>query len=637
MRLLQYNRDESFTFTNDLATDVPEYAILSHTWGSDFDEVTYRDLVDGAGKGKAGYEKLSFCAKQATHDGLQYFWVDTCCIDKASQNELSEAINSMFRWYQNSARCYVYLSDISVTHWGGGKQPPEIAPEVALGASRWFTRGWTLQELLAPSSVEFFTRDGYRLGDKKSLEQKIHDITGISIPALRGNPLSQFSVEERLKWAETRQTSREEDWAYSLLGIFGVFMPLIYGEGKDNALRRLKNEVARLDDHSQRYSSTSAGPGKLGVTRESVVKAVAEESAKEALLEAEKELEQRRMGFFMSTKLIRGPIWGILHAKPWTVITEDVLMDTKELTKTARFWTSGQYRTVYPEDEPGSEIILSVDWGLHTELESPVLDWAISTADSLFYPGVHTGRLELKKRRQIDSSPLDLFNTVLKMTWESGIFSPFPDSDTGFMSSVGPLEEGGCLVLTQALQSLAYSLIHGPFAPPETTSPGTEVFAWHKMGGKVRVYFDAPKYSVVNSLAWQDRSIRAAAFFSNALNRDLESLGPLDFVRLPEHCLEVSRVACGELVEFYNLEGEIQNQIDAETHARGESKHVVKEPSWILDLSYSPGEIRSYSAWICRDRVWAGRIARLAGLKLLARAAAALGESESTGGTGEKT
>ena len=234
MRLLKWDDDGEFSLTMPLVGDnVPPYAILSHTWGPDTEEVTFTDLANRTGKDKEGYRKIWFCAKQARYDGLQFFWVDTCCIDKSNNNELSEAINSMFRWYHDAARCYVYLSHLSIT----------AQSESDFRASRWFTRGWTLQELLAPTSVEFFTQEGQRIGDKRSLEQQIHEITGIAIPALRGVPLSQFEVDERFKWIETRQTTRDEDMAYCLLGIFDVFMPLIYGEGKENAIRRLRKEI----------------------------------------------------------------------------------------------------------------------------------------------------------------------------------------------------------------------------------------------------------------------------------------------------------------------------------------------------------------------------------------------------------
>jgi hypothetical protein len=244
MRLLKYDENGDFSLTNDLVGEkVPKYAILSHTWGDE--EVTFKDMVESTGKGKAGYEKIRFCARLADRDSLQYFWVDTCCIDKSNNTELSEAINSMFRWYRDADRCYVYMSDVSVIGYEQlGEQHQHQPPwESAFQMSRWFTRGWTLQELLAPASVEFFTREGMPVGDKRSLEQRIHKITGIPVPALQGTPLSQFEVDERFAWAQARETTREEDSAYCLLGIFGVFVPLIYGEGREHAIGRLKKEV----------------------------------------------------------------------------------------------------------------------------------------------------------------------------------------------------------------------------------------------------------------------------------------------------------------------------------------------------------------------------------------------------------
>ena len=207
------------------------------------DEVTFKDLVDGTSKGKIGYNKIQFCGEQAKTDGLQYFWVDTCCIDKSSSAELTEAINSMFHWYRNAAKCYVYLSDVSTTKRKASNEFFELTWESAFQASRWFTRGWTLQELLAPGTVEFFSREGKLLGDKSTLERQVHKITGIPILALQGTPLSQFGVEERLSWAENRKTKRKEDKAYSLLGIFNVYMPYIYGEGSKHAFDRLLNEI----------------------------------------------------------------------------------------------------------------------------------------------------------------------------------------------------------------------------------------------------------------------------------------------------------------------------------------------------------------------------------------------------------
>jgi hypothetical protein len=149
----------------------------------------------------------------------------------------------MFRWYQKAAKCYVYLSDVSTRKRKASDTAIECNWESAFRDSEWFTRGWTLQELLAPRSVEFFSRDGKRLGDKLTLKRHIQEITGIPISALEGAPLSQFRIEERFSWAENRQTIRGEDKAYSLLGIFGIYLPLIYGESKEHAFKRLRKEI----------------------------------------------------------------------------------------------------------------------------------------------------------------------------------------------------------------------------------------------------------------------------------------------------------------------------------------------------------------------------------------------------------
>jgi len=154
----------------------------------------------------------------------------------------------MFRWYRDATKCYVYLSDVST---GKHSRSSELLWEPAFRQSRWFTRGWTLQELLAPRTVEFFSRDGKRLGNKSSLEQQIHEVTGIAIQALQGGVLSEFSVDERRSWAAKRQTTIEEDQTYCLLGIFDVYLPLIYGEGKEHAFRRLQDEIDRRSGDTQ--------------------------------------------------------------------------------------------------------------------------------------------------------------------------------------------------------------------------------------------------------------------------------------------------------------------------------------------------------------------------------------------------
>jgi len=243
IRLLHREADGEIVFREPTSGDVPPYTILSHTWGKE--EVGFQDMEAGTARSKAGWRKIEFCSKQAAADGVKYFWIDTCCIDKKNAVELSAAINSMFRWYQKAVRCYVYLSDVSIYGEGqDGRSSPTW--ETAFRKSRWFTRGWTLQELIAPAYVDFFSSGGDRLGNKLSLEEMVCDITGITRNALRGDTMSTFSIAERMSWAEGRQTTIEEDEIYSLLGIFNVSLPLIYGEGRENASRRLREEIDKL-------------------------------------------------------------------------------------------------------------------------------------------------------------------------------------------------------------------------------------------------------------------------------------------------------------------------------------------------------------------------------------------------------
>jgi len=250
MRLLERTSTGDYSLTKKLNDDeIPPYGILSHTWGNDNEEVTFEDVVAGSEGDKVGWRKIRFCGEQAARDGLIYFWIDSCCIKKSSDAELSEAINSMFRWYSRATKCYVYLSDVSI-----GEHDlvhPQSVWDLAFRSSKWFTRGWTLQELLAPVSVEFFSSEGKQLGDRESLKLQIHEITGISSQALQGSPLSEFGVNERLSWAAKRITKLKEDQAYSLVGIFGISMAARYGEGKEMAFTRL---CSKIDKASNRKS-----------------------------------------------------------------------------------------------------------------------------------------------------------------------------------------------------------------------------------------------------------------------------------------------------------------------------------------------------------------------------------------------
>jgi hypothetical protein len=260
MRLLRLSKDNEISITTDLVggDTIPPYAILSHTWAADTHEVTFRDLANGTGKAKPGYEKIRFCGEQARKDNLEYFWIDTCCINKENKAELSQAIQSMFRWYCNADRCYVYLLDVSYPLLDTDEDMSLPPWDTAFRASRWFTRGWTLQELLAPSTVEFYSREKRRLGDKTSLKSQIHEITSIPYAVLEGAPLSQFSVNERLQWREHRKTKHEEDGAYSLLGIFDVYLAPLYGEGSVGAFRRLMEEIDKLERCIQDIRSTDS-------------------------------------------------------------------------------------------------------------------------------------------------------------------------------------------------------------------------------------------------------------------------------------------------------------------------------------------------------------------------------------------
>ncbi|KAI0449389.1 heterokaryon incompatibility protein-domain-containing protein [Xylaria acuta] len=236
---------------------VPKYAILSHTWGED--EVTLQDMqssLDLARK-KRGFWKIERCCEIARRQGIHYAWVDTCCIDKTNNAELSEAINSMYRWYQDAEVCYAYLSDVwssdvpsPITSFGGDDDVDFVHPS-PFYQSRWFSRGWTLQELVAPKSVEFYTNHWHLIGTRKTLQSQIAYITRIRSEVLYAGfssaRLSGYSVAERMSWAATRTTTRIEDRAYSLLGIFNVNIPLIYGEGS-KAFHRLQEEIIKWQE-----------------------------------------------------------------------------------------------------------------------------------------------------------------------------------------------------------------------------------------------------------------------------------------------------------------------------------------------------------------------------------------------------
>ncbi|KAM7189820.1 Heterokaryon incompatibility protein (HET) domain containing protein [Rhypophila sp. PSN 637] len=227
------------TYKLEYVFQAKRYAILSHTW--DKDEVDFHTIQDpDVASTKKGWQKIERTCRLAAAEGIQYAWIDTCCIDKSSSAELSEAINSMFRWYRESSVCYVWLSDFSASP-GIAKESITDGP---MSKCKWFQRGWTLQELIAPKKMDFFDGRWIRVGTKASLLQELSKITSIDGSILNHDTdLSTVPVAKRMAWAAGRETTRVEDRAYSLLGIFDVNMPMIYGEG-EKAFLRLQEAIA---------------------------------------------------------------------------------------------------------------------------------------------------------------------------------------------------------------------------------------------------------------------------------------------------------------------------------------------------------------------------------------------------------
>ncbi|KAK4618071.1 Vegetative incompatibility protein HET-E-1 [Fulvia fulva] len=254
--------------------DPPPYAILSHRWTNK--ELSYQAYHGCINQDSPTSRKvLNFCkairaANTTRQDGeplLEWAWVDTCCIDKASSSELSEAINSMWSWYEKSASCYAYLVDVP---WCENRA--ELLANFR--ESNWFRRGWTLQELLAPKKVIFYTSDwqiigfspGSNLQDVEMLEA-LCTASGIDLPYI-SHAQSIFSacVAEKMSWASGRTTTRSEDTAYCLLGIFGVHMPLLYGEGED-AFIRLQQEIIRQSNDESIFARRLPASGKSHFTQ----------------------------------------------------------------------------------------------------------------------------------------------------------------------------------------------------------------------------------------------------------------------------------------------------------------------------------------------------------------------------------
>ncbi|KAF9017160.1 heterokaryon incompatibility protein-domain-containing protein [Rhodocollybia butyracea] len=241
MRLIQTTGTDPEIFFAD-EQQIPPYAIISHVWEEE--EVMFQDMQDPfKRKNMKGWSKIVLACELACSEDWDYIWFDTCCIDKSSSSELSEAINSMYRYYSKAEICYAYLADM--------QSGLSRSSNSGLHVCKWFTRGWTLQELIAPKTVIFFAKDWEKIGTKASLQEILTEITGIPSDILLSRAdLSEMSIAARMSWAAGRQMTRIEDRAYLLMGVFGVFMPMIYGKG-EHAFIRLQEEILKVsDDHT---------------------------------------------------------------------------------------------------------------------------------------------------------------------------------------------------------------------------------------------------------------------------------------------------------------------------------------------------------------------------------------------------
>lgn len=238
------NRSREVAIKNLVAQKL-KYAILSHRWLLD-GEATFQTVMENGLLGDSpGYEKLRKFCVAAEALGCRLAWADTCCINKTSSAELDEAIRSMFKWYRNSAVCIVLLAMATSVPAPGGLGIDKFD---AIQNDPWFTRGWTLQELLAPAKIKLYSADWLPLSDfpndkeNTAIMHVVSDITGIDHHNLRYFSPGLLNVREKMVWAASRKTTRVEDVAYSLLGIFDISMPIAYGESK-RAFRRLMEAI----------------------------------------------------------------------------------------------------------------------------------------------------------------------------------------------------------------------------------------------------------------------------------------------------------------------------------------------------------------------------------------------------------
>lgn len=216
---------------------IPPFVILSHMWDAEevsLLEVSILDLQDPSVHGRDCFKKIQNCCRQAQSDNIQWVWIDTCCLDRSNKEELYDTINSSYRVLEDAAVCYAFLSDV-----------PSTEIQSSLEKSVYFKRKWTLQELVAPQSVKFFAKDWVFIGTRSILHSIISKATGIQSAVLTGEKKpKQCHVSERMTWASNRITTRVEDEAYSIMGLFDITMPILYGEGS-RAFRRLQDKIRK--------------------------------------------------------------------------------------------------------------------------------------------------------------------------------------------------------------------------------------------------------------------------------------------------------------------------------------------------------------------------------------------------------
>ncbi|PMD18542.1 HET-domain-containing protein, partial [Hyaloscypha hepaticicola] len=283
MRLLRTDTTLKLDWVND--ENYPKYAALSHTWGPD--ELKYSDIISGGSirvlpenfRDKKGFQKVARLAELASSDGYDFCWIDTVCIDDGSSAELGEALNSMYRWYYNAAVCYIFLDDFE---WEQTTPNSNSASQACLSPSRfkscrWFKRGWTLQELIASRNRKFYDKNGFDIGSAAKeigidLDRIIEEQTGIELAILRHEKSPKdVNVATRMRWAAGRETTRGEDIAWCLVGIFDIHMPMSYGEGRKKAFRRLQEEILKTSSDESIFAWQSNHPArlKLGLLAES--------------------------------------------------------------------------------------------------------------------------------------------------------------------------------------------------------------------------------------------------------------------------------------------------------------------------------------------------------------------------------